>query len=834
MSKNIEECLQEAIFLENRGFKKEAKKYYDLLKINIQLLDIEGLTRISKFYHSQKEYDIVFEASKLAIETSGSIQVLAPLFITSWEKLRGDISYLEWLLTQPGIEYVTEIQLYIARYLFFEGKKDKAYMISLEIADRMDREFRRNSTEYKLYIDTVLNLVEIEFLYKNYTQARFHLRKLIYLNNERLSREQDIVYWAIVLDEISNFVTREEWAIIDSKITGDVKFIGHFYKELSQNVLTKNTVEQLQNNCFADEALEKKRNSYIRLIKRMSSHPNWYDGIEQDRLKSPNDLLTTLLYGNYLKSNLPQNLRNFWKLEFPKHADRTEAIKAYWNASKQLSNTETKLDLKDCHVTFLGGGQKIGGTSILISIKGNNLLLDAGMHLNEDPYHPDYSPMFEKGITFDDVDALLISHAHMDHTGAVPFVHKLNPNLPMYATEATTSLMKLLLTDTVRIAQESNINMYSEEDVQRALFSIKTIDFYQTFQIQTQNDTWKITYYPSGHILGAGAIHIELKGISILFTGDYSVDDQKTVKGMNLPESLKVDILITESTYGFLPTNASVARPRQEHLFLESVKRTMDKAGSMLIPSFAVGRAQEIILILREAFREEKYLPFNLFLDGRVTDVCQVYQRYAEKHQYINPTYYQNEDEEQIFLGGGVQAAQYIYSNRRGSNFTFNNFIEDFISPGNNCIVASSGMLTDYSASARYAEYLIEEERNAISFTGYMDEESPGQHILQTSKIEDESSVKVNGSDKVVRARIESFRLSAHASREQILQLIVDLQPKKVFLMHGEHEKRFEPIQTIVKGEKIYPSLIELLSNLKEEIEVIPAFNGRRYNLYKN
>jgi Cft2 family RNA processing exonuclease len=834
MSKTIAEHLQQAIFLENRGFNHEAKKHYDILKMKLHLLDTEGLSRVSQYYVLQKEYDVVFKASKSAIEKAGNIQVLAPLFITSWENISKDINYLEWLLNQPGIEYVTDVKLYIARYLFIEGKRDKSYMISLEIAERMDREFRGNPSEYKLYIDTVLNLVELEFIFENYTQARFHLRKLIYLNNERLAREQDIVYWAIILDEISNFVTRGDWESIDLQLSGDVKFIGRFYKELSQNALTKQTVEQLKYNSFMDEALESKRNTYIRLIMRMSIQSNWFEGIENDYINAPNDLLTALLYADYLKSYRPQDLQAFWKLEFPKHADRAEAIKAYWNANKQPNKTETKLDLDDCQVTFLGGGEKIGGTSILISIKGHHLLLDAGMHLHEDTYQPDYSPMYEKGITFDDVDALLISHAHMDHTGAVPYVHKLKPNLPIYATEATTRLMKLLLSDTVRIGQETHSNMYSEEDVQSTLFSIKPIDFYQPFQIPTQNDEWKITYYPSGHILGAGAIHIELKGISILFTGDYSIEDQKTVKGLDLPDNLKVDILITESTYGFLPTNASVARPRQEQLFLESIKRTMEKGGSMLIPAFAVGRAQEIVLILKDAYKEEKYLPFNLFLDGRVTDVCQVYQRFAEQHRYINPAYYQNEEEEPLFLGGGVQAAQYIYSNRKESNFTFNNFIEDYIMPGNNCIVASSGMLTDNSASARYAEKLVEEERNAISFTGYMDEESPGQHILQTSKMGEGFSVKVNGVEKEVRARIESFRLSAHASREQILQLIAELQPKRVFLMHGEHERRFDPTQTIVGGEKIYPSLIDLLSHLKENIKVIPAFNGKSYHLNEN
>ncbi|MEM5672976.1 MBL fold metallo-hydrolase [Bacillus cereus] len=270
--------------------------------------------------------------------------------------------------------------------------------------------------------------------------------------------------------------------------------------------------------------------------------------------------------------------------------------------------------------------------------------------MHEEVYHPDYTPLSDKGLSFDDIDGLLITHAHLDHTGAVPYVHKQGPDMPMYATEATVGLMKILLTDTVRISKDKITDMYSEEDVQDTLLSIKYVDFHKTFTIPSKESEWNITYYPSGHILGAGAIHIEFNGVSILFTGDYSIDEQKTVKGLVLPEDLEVDVLITESTYGFLPTNASVDRTRQEKLFVESIKRTMDKGGSMLIPAFALGRAQEIILILKDAFKEQKYLPFNLYLDGRVTDVCRIYQRYSEQGRYINPDFYQKENEESLFL----------------------------------------------------------------------------------------------------------------------------------------------------------------------------------------
>ncbi|WP_210367767.1 MBL fold metallo-hydrolase [Bacillus sp. REN3] len=829
MNQVIKNHLKEALFFENRGFKKEAKRHYDQIKNHLNELDCDELTLIGKFYESLSELNVVYKASKLGIKKLGNIRELAPLFLYAWENVSQEISELEWLLKQPGIDHLAVERLVIARHLFTFGKIDKAYMISLEVAERMEREFRENPSVYEFYTHAVLNLVELEFTFKNFTQARFHLRKLMYLTKERLTRTQDVAYWAAVLDEIANFVVRPDWAEIEGELTGDVYVIARFYSQLSKHSLTKQTEEQFKNTPFKDKILEAKRKSYLRLIMRLKGDSNWFVGVEEDKTSAPDDLLTTLLYADYLKSTNSEELKAFWETEFPKHADRIEAIKAYWNSSKKVSTGEQNFE--DCSVTFFGGGEKIGGTSILISVKGHHLLLDAGMHLHEEKYYPDYTPLYDKGLSFEDIDALLITHAHMDHTGAVPFVHKQRPDMSIYATEATIGLMKILLADTVRISKDTKVDMYSEEDVQNTLLSIKPIDFHKTFSIPSKESEWKITYYPSGHIMGAGAIYIEFEGVSILFTGDYSIDDQKTIKGLALPEDLKVDVLITESTYGFLPTNASIDRIRQEKLFIESLKLTMDKGGSMLIPAFALGRAQEIILILKDAFKEEKYLPFNLYLDGRVTDVCRIYQRYSEQRRYINPDFYQDENKESLFFGGGVQSAQDVYSNRRNSDFTFTDFMEDYISSGNNCIVASSGMLTENSASARYAEHLIEDERNAISFTGYMDEESPGHHVLKTAKKGSNEKIRVNGIEKEVHARIESFRLSAHASREQIVQLISKLQPRKVFLMHGEHDKKFAPTHSIVGGEKIYPTLIDLLSYLKGEIEVTPAFNGEIYFL---
>lgn len=582
-------------------------------------------------------------------------------------------------------------------------------------------------------------------------------------------------------------------------------------------------LQELLSVRFQDQYLSHKKPALIFLL---SSYLQLPLPSEYELPLESDDLLTNVIYSRQLKK---EDARVFWKGQIRKHTDRPEAIKSYWKANRRPRISKI---LDDCKITFLGGGEKIGGTSILVNVKGHRILLDAGMHLTGDQPYPDYSNLEGLDLDLKAVDALLISHAHLDHTGGVPYVFGLNPDLPIYASEPTIRLMKLLLMDTYKNKQnnDSETTNIKESDIERVMLHINNIAFNHSVSVPSSNGTaWKVTYYPSGHILGAGAIHLEIENISILFTGDYSVEDQKTVTGIKLPDNLQVDILITESTYGFLPTNASIPRALQEKMFVESIIDKMKHGGNILIPSFALGRAQEIIRIIKDHFCNETYLPFNLFTDGRVTEVCRIYNDFWQKGQFINPELLKRSNED-VFFSQGVQAAQNIYSGPK-STYSFQSFMNEYIQPGNNCIVASSGMLSDHTASAHYAEHLIENPLNTLCFTGYLDEESPGSTLIRELNSTSNSKVLINGEKKELNASVNSFRLSAHASREDITELIIELQPRVVFLMHGEHQKRYQPVETIVSGEFIYPSIIELLKPLSAELQVIPAFNGTTYTM---
>lgn len=304
---------------------------------------------------------------------------------------------------------------------------------------------------------------------------------------------------------------------------------------------------------------------------------------------------------------------------------------------------------------------------------------------------------------------------------------------------------------------------------------------------------------------------MQLGDISILFTGDFSVDAQRSCGKFTLPVNLYADIVITESTYGYTPVNARVNRLAQEKQLLSHLQQVTEQNGCFIIPVFAVGRAQEVLFLLKEAYKDEAFYPFNVIVDGKVIDVCHVYEQYAEEPMHLL---------DDVLIGKEMHGFK--------GEMSFDEFMSFYVHNRPSCIIASSGMLNEGSASARYAERLIEGPQNTIAFTGYVGSESPGYQLLQ-KRHETGQVITLNNQQKQINAAITSYRLSAHVSREDLFDVLLQLQPQQIFLMHGEHEKRYRPLHTTASGRTIYPSVVELLQ--WTDLQVICAKNGTHYEL---
>ncbi|WP_102399738.1 MBL fold metallo-hydrolase [Haloimpatiens massiliensis] len=415
---------------------------------------------------------------------------------------------------------------------------------------------------------------------------------------------------------------------------------------------------------------------------------------------------------------------------------------------------------------FLGGAGEVGASSILLRICNKNILLDCGIRqsASKDPL-PDFRTIQEKG----GIDAIVISHAHMDHIGSLPIISKEYPNARIYMNNMTKDLTKVLLYDSLKImnSRESEIPLYAQNNVEDMLNRIFTINYGVEFEILPDI---KITFYNAGHIAGASCVYIKSHEGALFYSGDFSLFSQNTVEGAKFPK-LRPDVAILECTYGDkLHSNRQV----EEKRLIDLVRKCIDVKGKMLIPSFALGRAQEIILMLKKAMNKGEIKKIKVYVDGMIKDINTVYKR--------NPLYLKNSLGKKILRGIEPFYDESIIAvdNKEIRN--------EIINGSETCIIiASSGMLTG-GWSPVYAEKICSMENGYIVISGYQDEESPGRKLLNLLKEQEEKSLEINGKILPVRCHVERVGLSAHGDKSEIKGVVQRVQPKELFLVHGERE----------------------------------------------
>jgi len=410
-------------------------------------------------------------------------------------------------------------------------------------------------------------------------------------------------------------------------------------------------------------------------------------------------------------------------------------------------------------VTPLGAARGIGASCFQILIGPYEIVLDCGTR----PKGYDPLPALEY---LENPDLLLISHAHQDHLGAVPVFHSRFPGVRIIATNGTREIAHVMLQDCLKVQQlnEDSPQLFDETDLERTLFRLETQPTGSDFE---PLPGLKVRFINAGHILGAACIYIRYGERSLLYTGDYNTTSSRTTTGLRLADLPTADILITESTYG---ADVHPARKTQESALIEAIAEVVQAGGNVLIPAFALGRAQEILLAIRTSHLFHK-LKIPVYVDGLVRAVTDVFRDNLE------------------FLPDSVQ------------NLVKQNAIEPFCDPTGtppiipisspkerplamaqpSVIVASSGMLTG-GPSVYYAGVLLERENAAIFISGYTDEESPGR-LLQNLQTGDK--IELDGKEVTVKAQIRRFNLSAHADKIGLTQVINKVNPKHLVLIHG-------------------------------------------------
>jgi Cft2 family RNA processing exonuclease/dsRNA-specific ribonuclease len=413
-------------------------------------------------------------------------------------------------------------------------------------------------------------------------------------------------------------------------------------------------------------------------------------------------------------------------------------------------------------ISFLGGAGSIGASCALVRAAGAAFLVDCGVRYGGPSPLPDLASLADTRL-----DAILLTHAHMDHSGGLPVVAEAALGAPVLATPPTIDLVGILLRDSLRLMnapdREAEVPLYTESQVDRLLQSMTPVRYHQPMRVGEVEIRW----LPASHILGAAMILMTTPAGTVLFTGDYSVSAQHTVPALGRPD-FRADLVVSESTYGErLHEDRKVAEER----LLGQVREVVEGGGRVLIPAFAVGRAQEVLLILKRAMRNGSMPETPVFVDGMVRAVCDVYRRHEP---YVS--------------------RQLLHEIRRTPHPFYTDSIQPVLRHEDRArvlqtspcvIVASSGMLSG-GPSAGYCRELAKNAADAVLLTGYQDEESPGRALLDLARSEGPKELRLGQTTVPVACRFGTYGLSAHADRMQMVSLVEATAPRTVVLVHGD------------------------------------------------
>ncbi|KAF7803611.1 cleavage and polyadenylation specificity factor subunit 3-I [Senna tora] len=412
-------------------------------------------------------------------------------------------------------------------------------------------------------------------------------------------------------------------------------------------------------------------------------------------------------------------------------------------------------------VTPLGAGNEVGRSCVYMSYKGKIVLFDCGIH-------PGYSgmaalPYFDE-IDPSTVDVLLITQGrlvniifHLDHAASLPyFLEKTTFRGRVFMTYATKAIYKLMLSDFVKVSKVSVEDMlFDEQDINRSMDKIEVIDFHQTVEV----NGIRFWCYTAGHVLGAAMFMVDIAGVRVLYTGDYSREEDRHLRAAETPQ-FSPDVCIIESTYG---VQHHQPRHTREKRFTDVIHSTVSQGGRVLIPVFALGRAQELLLIIDEYWANHPELQnIPIYYASPLAKKClTVYETYI------------------LSMNDRIQ-------NAKSNPFSFKHIsalssIEAFKDVGPSVVMASPGGLQS-GLSRQLFDKWCSDKKNACILPGYVVEGT----LARTITNEPKEVTLMNGLSAPLNMQVHYISFSAHADSAQTSAFLEELNPPNIILVHGE------------------------------------------------
>lgn len=416
--------------------------------------------------------------------------------------------------------------------------------------------------------------------------------------------------------------------------------------------------------------------------------------------------------------------------------------------------------------TNLTRGEEIGANCYLVESGQSRVLLDAGMHPREVGLSatPDFSLLAGRSL-----DALVLTHAHQDHVGCLPLAMSQAPGAPVFMTEATAGLSEVMLHNSVSVMMRQRdelgtpeLPLFSHRGIDKAIDDWSVVRLSQAFELGGD-----ITgqFFDAGHILGSTGVLLQAEGKRVFYTGDVNFEDQTLMRGAKFPTE-NIDVLILETTRGDSPVPEGMTRKTEEARFIRTLQEALDSGGPVLIPVFALGKTQELLALFYESKKSGALRGgFGLYVGGLSAKITAVTDRLRgsapRRHGDLKLA-----ECLPMEVVGGRDIAQLPVLPRT-------------------VYAISSGMMTENTLSNILAPKILENPSAHCMFVGYSDPKSPAGRLRAAKEGEE---VLLDRRRRPVRRRckLDEFTLSAHATRDGLLDYVKLVKPKKLLLVHGD------------------------------------------------
>jgi len=430
----------------------------------------------------------------------------------------------------------------------------------------------------------------------------------------------------------------------------------------------------------------------------------------------------------------------------------------------------------DVRISALGGFREVGRSALLLQTRESQVLLDCGINPGSNNPLDAFPRLDMPQFNVDSLDAVIISHAHLDHCGFLPFLFKYGYDGPIYCSAPTSNLMTLLQLDYLDVAgKQGFMAPYDQKDVRECVLHTLPLRYNAVTDISPDI---RLTLHNAGHILGSSIVHLHIgEGLhNLVYTGDYKYAKTTLLEAAST-EFPRVETIITESTYG-APQDIMPSRIAAEERLASIINETLGRGGKVIIPVPAVGRAQEIMLIIDGYMKRGLMKEAPVFIEGMISEATAIHTAYPE---------YLAREVRNSILHEGINPFQSDY-------FTMvehPSAREEIVEGEPSIVMATAGML-EGGPIIDYFKRLASDEANSVVFVSYQIEGTLGRRVqrglAETPIMNNEGKIEVIR----VKLRVESIDgFSGHSDRRQIINYVnrVTPRPEKVIVCHGERSK---------------------------------------------